>query len=139
MKYYYNSQNTNWDELSHLYQIALLGEKSPTNLKIVFDNSLFKCFVYDKDGLIGAGRALADGVDCSYIGDVVVHPNYHASKVEKSIIKKLVERSRGHRKIILYSQSGKEECYKSLGFSKMKTAMAIFENQAQARAWHLIE
>jgi hypothetical protein len=40
--------------------------------------------------------------------------------------------SRGHRKIILYAVPGKEPFYRKLGFRRMTTAMAIFENQAQA-------
>ena len=43
----------------------------------------------------------------------------------------LVERSRGHKKIILYAVPGKEPFYKKFGFLRMKTAMAIFENQQQ--------
>ena len=45
---------------------------------------------------------------------------------------RLVEASRGHRKIILYAVPGKEAFYEKLGFARMKTAMAIFQNQAQA-------
>jgi hypothetical protein len=36
-----------WDALSNLYRIAPLGEKKPADLKVVFSNSLFKCFVYE--------------------------------------------------------------------------------------------
>jgi predicted N-acetyltransferase YhbS len=43
-----------------------------------------------------------------------------------------VDLSRGHKKIILYAVPGKEPFYKRFGFKRMKTAMAIFENQAQA-------
>jgi len=40
--------------------------------------------------------------------------------------------STGHKKIILYAAPGKEAFYRSLGFRRMTTAMAIFENQARA-------
>ena len=40
--------------------------------------------------------------------------------------------SSGHNKIILYAVPGKEPFYKKLGFKRMTTAMAIFENQVQA-------
>jgi len=43
----------------------------------------------------------------------------------------LVEQSRGHRKIILYSVPGKEGFYRRFGFLRMRTAMAIFQNQQQ--------
>lgn len=35
-------------------------------------------------------------------------------------------------KIILYAAPGKESFYTKLGFKRMSTAMAIFENQAAA-------
>lgn len=128
----YSSENMHWDELSHLYRIAPLGQKSPDGLKISFSNSMFKCFVYDSDNLIAAGRALADGVDCSYICDIAVHPEYQGKGLGKQIVTKLVEFSKDHRKIILYAAVGKEPFYLKLGFKRMATAMAIFQNQVQA-------
>jgi len=121
-----------WDALSHLYRIAPLGEKKPADLKVVFSNSLFKSFVYEGDKLIGAGRALADGMDCSYICDIAVHPDYQGVGLGKEIVASLVGLSRSHKKIILYAVAGKEPFYRKLGFKRMLTAMAIFRNQEEA-------
>jgi len=134
-----NTENINWQELSNLYKIAPLGNKSPNNLKTVFTTSLYVFFVYKNNQLIGAGRALADGVDCSYLCDVAVHPDCQGEGIGKQIIKKLINASKGHQKIILYAVPGKEAFYENVGFAKMKTAMAIFKNQAQAQEWGLIE
>ena len=60
-----NTDNIDFEALSHLYKITPLGDKSAKNLEVVFKNSMFKYFVYDKKELIGVGRALADGIDCS--------------------------------------------------------------------------
>ena len=128
----YSDENIDWDELSRLYLIAPLGQKSPADLKVSFSNSMFKCFVYDSGKLIAAGRALADGIDCSYICDVAVHPEYQGQGLGKQLVSKLVEFSKDHRKIILYAAVGKEPFYLKLGFRRMATAMAIFKNQAQA-------
>jgi len=65
----YDDRAVDWDELSALYRKAPLGEKSPKDLATVFSNSRFKCFVYANNELVGVGRALADGLDCSYIAD----------------------------------------------------------------------
>lgn len=134
MKYnwVYSDENMNWDELSHLYLIAPLGQKSANDLKTSFSNSMFKCFIYDSGKLIAAGRALADGIDCSYICDVAVHPDYQGQGLGKQLVSRLVELSKDHRKIILYAAVGKEPFYLKLGFKRMATAMAIFKNQAQA-------
>ncbi|MBA1420049.1 MAG: GNAT family N-acetyltransferase [Epsilonproteobacteria bacterium] len=94
--------------------------------------------MYDKDRLIGAGRALADGVDCSYLCDVAVHPDYQGIGLGRKIVSQLIEVSKNHKKILLYSVPGKEEFYAKFGFKKMKTAMAIFKNEKQAIEWQLI-
>ncbi len=132
LEWHYSSENVDWEELSSLYLIAPLGHKKPADLQTAFSNSMFKCFVYDSGKLIAAGRALADGADCSYLCDIAVHPNYQGLGIGKEIVTKLVEFSKGHKKIILYAAVGKEPFYKKLGFKRMSTAMAIFENQAQA-------
>ena len=132
LKWIYESDNINWNELSNLYKIAPLGDKKANDLKTVFDNSMFKCFIYDDNKLIGVGRALADGIDCSYICDVAIHPDYQSKGIGKNIVSKLIELSKGHNKIILYTYPGKEEFYSKLGFDRMNTAMAIFKNKEQA-------
>ena len=121
-----------WDELSALYLAAPLGNKSPDWLRTAFGNSLLRCLAYVDGRLVGAGRALADGVDCSYICDVAVLPEYQGSGLGREIVTRLVAASRGHRKIILYAVPGKEDFYRRLGFRRMSTAMAIFEDEAQA-------
>lgn len=127
-----------WNELSALYRAAPLGEKSPSDLERVFSNSMFRFFVYDSGRLVGVGRALADGVDCSYICDVAVLPTHQGNGLGKAIVKKLVALSVGHRKIILYAVPGKESFYRKLGFLRMTTAMAIFQNQSLALEWGLV-
>ncbi len=134
----YSQSSIDWNELSNLYKVAPLGNKLPEDLEKSFSNSMFKCFVKNPERLIGVGRALADGIDCSYICDVAVLPDHQGKGIGKSIIEKLVECSRGHKKIILYSYPGKESFYKKLGFKRMNTAMAIFENQNQALVSGLI-
>jgi len=135
----FEQENIDWEELSNLYRIAPLGDKKPNVLQISFSNSRYKCFLFDRGKLIGAGRALADGADCSYLCDVAVHPDYQGLGLGKEIITKLKELSAGHKKIILYANPGKEVFYKKLGFLRMRTAMAIFHNQERAIEAGLVE
>ena len=125
--------NVDWDELTALYRAAPLGNKNPSGLKTAFSNSLFRCFAFDDGKLVGVGRALADGVDCSYICDVAVLPSHQGTGLGKEIVTRLVSLSQGHKKIILYSVPGKEPFYRKFGFRRMTTAMAIFEDQQLAR------
>ncbi len=92
---------------------------------------MFTCFVYEDTKLVAVGRALADGCDCSYVCDIAVLPSYQGTGLGKQVVSHLVESSRGHKKIILYAVPGKEPFYRKFGFLRMKTAMAIFENQQQ--------
>ncbi len=134
----YDDSAVDWGELSELYRKAPLGEKFPKDLETVFSNSRFKCFLYAGEGLIGVGRALADGLDCSYIADVAVHPEFQGQGLGKEIIRKLVALSKGHKKIILYANPGTEGFYQAIGFHRMNTAMAIWHNQEQASQAGLI-
>ena len=127
-----DQEGIDWNELSRLYRIAPLGDKKPEQLKLSFTNSRLKCFVFDDGTLVGVGRALADGVDCSYLCDVAVHPDYQGRELGKAIISRLRDLSAGHRKIILYANPGKEGFYRKLGFLPMRTAMAIFQDQDRA-------
>ena len=123
-----------WAELSELYRIAPLGDKPPDALRTVFGNSHFPCFGYADGRLVAAGRALADGLDCAYIADVAVHPELQGTGLGQAVIRRLVERAAGHKKIILYANPGTEAFYAKLGFLPMNTAMAVWHDPAAAVA-----
>jgi ribosomal protein S18 acetylase RimI-like enzyme len=123
-----------WEEASALYRVAPLGNKPASDLRLVFENSMFRAFAFDSGRLVGAGRALADGRDCSYICDIAVHPSHQGHGLGKAIVGRLVGLSASHRKIILYVVPGKESFYESFGFRRMATAMAIFDDPARAEA-----
>jgi len=125
------ADEVDWEELSALYRAAPLGDKKAAHLQKVFANSMFKCFVYDGAKLVAAGRALADGADCSYICDIAVLPSHQGTGLGQQIVGYLVDQSRGHKKIILYAVPGREPFYRKFGFLRMKTAMAIFANQQE--------
>lgn len=128
-----------WEALSALYRIAPLGDKPPEGLRTVFGNSRYSCVVYDGEQLVGAGRVLADGLDCAYVCDVAVHPAHQGTGLGRAIVNYLVDQSRGHKKIILYAVPGKEPFYRRFGFRRMKTAMAIFARPDEAAARGYIE
>lgn len=121
-----------WAELEALYRAAPLGNKSAAGLRSVYTNSRYHCFALEQGRIVGAGRALADGADCSYLCDVAVAPTHQGTGVGKEIVAKLLELSAGHKKIILYSVPGKEAFYRKFAFRRMLTAMAIFEDPARA-------
>ncbi len=121
-----------WQEVAHLYRLAPLGENPPDHYQEIFANSKYKCFAFEGQKLVGVGRALADGRDCSYLCDIAVHPDYQGLGLGRRIVQKLLDFSRGHKKVILYASPGKEGFYAKLGFKMMNTAMAIFKDQERA-------
>ena len=131
-------ETMDWEELSDLYRIAPLGNKKAADLQVVFTNSMYRCFVREGGMLIGAGRAVADGIDVSYLADIAVHPDHQGRGLGKEIVSRLRELSRHHRKIILYAAPGKDAFYLKLGFKRMLTAMAIFRDEAEAVATGLV-
>ena len=128
----FDLENVDWEEVSELYRIAPLGNKSAEHLSSIFAASRYHCLVFQGGRLVGAGRALADGRDCSYICDVVIHPELQGAGLGTQLMEKLIELSAGHKKIILYANPGKEGFYRRFGFLPMKTAMAIFQDQEGA-------
>ena len=128
----YEQTDIDWEELSELYRRAPLGEKPPGALVTTFSNSLYQCFVFAGERMVGAGRALADGLDCAYLADVAVLPEHQGQGLGKAIIDRLVQLAAGHKKIILYANPGTEGFYARLGFLPMNTAMAIWNDQQWA-------
>jgi ribosomal protein S18 acetylase RimI-like enzyme len=139
MEWLLEDGSIDWAELSELYRIAPLGNKSAAHLKSTFANSRFKCFVRSDGRLVGAGRVVGDGLDTAYLCDVVVHPELQGQGLGKALVLRLKELSAGHRKIILYANPGKEDFYRKLGFRRMLTAMAIFEDEDRAIGTGLVE
>ncbi len=133
------SGTIDWDEMSELYRIAPLGIKSGDWLKKAYSNSMFTCIAFDGGKIVAAGRAVADGVDCSYLCDIVVHPAHQGTGLGKELIQRLIGLSEGHRKIILYAVPGREPFYEKFGFRRMNTAMAIFADPQRAAADGYIE
>lgn len=131
--------DVDWEELSALYRAAPLGEKPPDALETVFSASRFTTFAYAGDNLVAVGRALADGLDCAYIADVAVRPDHQGRGLGREVIRRLVARAAGHKKIILYANPGTEGFYAGLGFRRMRTAMAIWDDTQQAVAKGLLE
>ena len=121
-------EDVDWQELADLIRAAPLGDKTPNFLRTVFTNSLYREFAREDGRLVAAGRALSDGADVAYLADIVVHPDMQGQGLGGTLIRRLMGRLRGHRKVILYAVPGREPLYRKYGFLRMTTAMAVFED-----------
>ncbi len=102
-----------------------MSHRDPFDLKRAFEGSFAVAFVYQKDELIGFGRAISDGVYQAAIYDVVVLPDHQRQGIGRAIMEELLEKV-AKCNVILYANPGKEEFYTKLGFRIMKTGMAKF-------------
>ncbi len=128
-----------WEELAHLFVLAPLGKKrDPGKIEIAFRNSLLRVFAFHDDRLVGAGRALSDGVWRAAIYDVAVLPAYQGKGIGSTIIRHLIDAA-DVEVIMLYAAPGREAFYEKFGFRKMKTAMAIMSYPEERRVHGFIE
>jgi ribosomal protein S18 acetylase RimI-like enzyme len=131
------TETINWEQLSGVFQRAPLGNRDPVKLRETFQNSPIRCFVWDDKELIGAGRAITDGVRYSVIFDVVLLPEYQGRGIGKQIMSFLTDRSKAMA-VLLHAVPGREGFYAKLGYRKMKTAMAKFPNpEMQQKAGYI--
>jgi ribosomal protein S18 acetylase RimI-like enzyme len=131
--------NISWEDLARVFELAPLGKKrDPEKLEMAFRNSLLKVFAFHGTKLVGAGRALSDGVWRAAIYDVAVLPEYQGIGIGSTIIRHLIESAKVDV-IMLYAVPGKEAFYEKFGFRKMTTAMAITPSEEEARERGLIE
>ncbi|MHB8346132.1 MAG: GNAT family N-acetyltransferase [Acidiferrobacterales bacterium] len=111
---------------------------SAVGQEAAFRGSSLRVFAYLGPQLVGAGRALSDGVWRAAIYDVAVLPPYQGNGIGSRIICHLVEATKVDV-IMLYAVPGRMAFYERMGFRKMTTAMAIMRNEDEARKRGLIE
>lgn len=83
-------------------------------------NSWYVISVYEKERLIGFGRIISDGVYQTFIGDVMVDPDFQNRGIGSEIMRLLVEKCEvsGIKWIQLTSARGKTDFYRKFGFEE---------------------
>lgn len=134
-----DTKRVSWVDLARVFELAPLGRKrDPEKLELAFRNSQLKVFAFEQNTLIGAGRALSDGVWRAAIYDVAVLPEYQGKGIGSIIIQHLLEAANVDV-IMLYVPPGKEAFYERFGFKKMNTAMAVMPDLEERRKQGYLE
>jgi hypothetical protein len=81
-----DTEGINWAYLSTVFQRTPSVKRESVKLQETFQNSPIRCFVWDGKELIGAGRAIIDGVRYRVIFDVVLLPEYQGRGIGKQIM-----------------------------------------------------
>ena len=90
------------------------------DLFLAINNSWYLIAVYDQQKLIGFGRVISDGVYQTFIGDMIVHPDYQNRGIGRNVMNRLIEKCKdsGIKWIQLSCARGKVDFYKKLGFEE---------------------
>lgn len=123
----FSDQNVDWNDLVEVYERAPLGKQNADKLKHAYQNSSVCCFAYQNAKLIGAGRAISDGVHFATICDIVVLPEFQGQGIGKQITETIIDKL-NVEKILLACVIDQEGFYRKLGFLKHKSVMALYPN-----------
>ena len=124
----YDCENINWEKVSEILKSVGMAHHSAEQHRKAFEASFCTIFLYDKDRLIGFGRAISDGAYQAAIYDCAVVEEYQGLGLGKNIMNEILSKL-PKCNIILYASPGKEGFYEKHGFKKMKTGMARFINR----------
>ena len=123
MEVQYVNSLPNKDDFYQLFETTgwnANGTYTKEDLIKAISNSWYLVAVYDKKNLIGFGRIISDGVYQTFIGDLIVHPDYQQKGIGSTVLNKLVEKSKesGIKWIQLTCAKGKIDFYKKYGFEE---------------------
>ena len=123
-----------WRDVPRLLKAGGMSYRASAVHRRAFENSFAVVFLFDGERLIGFGRAISDGQYQSAIYDVVVAPVYQGRGLGLRIVKTLLRRLPKNGNVILYASPGKEGFYERIGFCRMRTGMALFQDMGKMRA-----
>lgn len=119
--------NIYWERIPEILKAVGMSYQTAEVHERAFGKSHSVVFIFDKETLIGFGRAISDGEYQSAIYDVAVLPGYQGKGIGRMIVQNLVQQTPDCN-FILYASPGKELFYEKENFKKMKTGMALFVN-----------
>jgi len=123
-------ENVDWSRMKEIYHSVGWKKHNEEKIKKIFTLSNVVTIAYDKDKIVGFGRAMSDGVFNAAIYDVVIEDTYQYKGIGQQIIGDLLAQLKDISCVHLVATTGNEEFYRKVGFSKMKTGMARYLNPA---------
>lgn len=129
----YARDGVDWAALADIYARAPLVERSPDELRRAFANSYVCCFARVDGRLVGAARAMSDGVYYATVLDVAVDPGFQGAGIGRMMMRALLRRL-PFAKVFLTTVPGKEGFYEKLGFLHQTNAMGRYAGPARDEA-----
>ena len=122
-----------WQDVATLYEQARTCRRSPDELEAAFSNSFATVFLWRGGRVVGAARALSDGVYCATVVDVAVHPAHQKRGLGTAMMEALLDRI-PFDKVYLTAVQGKEGFYEKFGFQRQNGAMGLYSGEARQSA-----
>lgn len=125
-----------WNRLAHIFVDAHFATRLPADLQKAFTNSYACCFAFHihhgcDSALLGAARAISDGVYYAVVLDVVVATEHQGHGVGRALMTALLAQL-PLEKIYLTAPPDKQDFYKKLGFYKHNNTMARYAHPEAA-------
>jgi len=122
MKYIINTDKLpSATELLNLFsQTTWANKRSIEGIEALLAKTDVCITIWNKDQLIGFGRAITDGTYRALIDDVIIDEKYRGEGLGGMIIKNLKEQLKEVEEIFLNTDEHLEEFYKKYGFEKVK-------------------
>ena len=123
----FSTEGIDWQALADLLRRGFHHDRSLKLIIEAFSHSYACCFAWHDGKLVGAARAISDGVISSAVYDVVVDPDYQGQGIGRQVMQALLSRL-PKRSVMLVSTHGNEAFYRKLGFRKLRTAYMLQDN-----------
>ncbi|HCD42806.1 MAG TPA: GNAT family N-acetyltransferase [Lachnoclostridium sp.] len=134
MSYKITREEIHWLEVSDVLRRSGLSDRSAKDQETIFTNSYAVVFVYDKERIVGVGRALSDGVCQAAIYNIALDEEYQGYGIGRKLIQLLLDQVRGQN-VILYTHPRTVALYEKMGFRRNKTAMCRFCGSEESLNW----
>ena len=129
LKYEYQFNINDVEDMREVYYSNGWEGHSQEDIIKIFNISTHVIIAKKDAKVVGFIRALSDGVFNAAIYDLVVHIDYQQQGIGKAMINLMLEHLGELSCVHLISTTGNEVLYEKMGFRKLKTGMAIYQNQ----------
>jgi GNAT superfamily N-acetyltransferase len=126
----FDCAGVDWKFVSATLKRVGMASRAPELHRKAFAASAVVVFAYAEGKPVGFGRAISDGAYQAAVYEMAVVPEFQKQGIGAQIMQAILDRLPGCN-VILYASPGKEDFYRKLGFRKMKTGLAFFQNAAE--------
>ncbi len=133
----YAHDPVDWQRLADIFANAPFATRTPEDIQEAFANSYICCFAFSAlhdrhdSTLLGAARAISDGVYYAVILDVVVDAGHQGQGIGRTLMEALLGKL-PLEKIYLTAPPDAQNFYRKLGFYKHNNAMGRYAHPEKA-------